>query len=183
MLRGEKVTSDGNPVDEIAEGSAGKESGEGFLAAENDFYGEVRVGRRAHKEAKICQRLGIDEVGLVNDEYRREVRILGAIEDLKEEIVLAPPWDFSEPSHDEAKQGARRDSRKVKINGSVTVLGETFHEAPEQGGFPDACLADHKGDGALLREVLEPWPKPGRCAHRPVSNPWEDVPERDGRSF
>ena len=46
-----EVTSNGDSVDKIAQAATGEELGEGFLAAEEDLYGDLGIDRRAHQEA------------------------------------------------------------------------------------------------------------------------------------
>jgi hypothetical protein len=95
-------------------------------------------------------------VCLVDDKNGRKVSLSCALEDLKKEGVLAAFGGFSQLGHNEAEQGARADSREMKIDGAKAVFGEVLDEEPQQSRFSDTGLAHHEGKCSLPGEILEP---------------------------
>jgi len=104
-------------------GGALEDVPEGLLAAEDDFKHQVFFDA-GYQEPQIGQAVGIDEMGLVDEQQSEFFGLFEAGQDLKQHAVLAHFGFFSELGEDEPQEAVGPDGGEMKIQRLIAVLGQ-----------------------------------------------------------
>jgi len=95
-------------VDQVGVRGALQDVPQGVLAAQDDFKRQVFLDT-GYQKPKIGKALGIDEMGLVDEQECQLLILFEAGKDLKQHAVLAHLGFFSELGEDEPKEAVGPD--------------------------------------------------------------------------
>jgi len=145
----------GGSVDQVGVRGALQDVPQGLLAAEDNFKRQVFFDA-GYEKPQIGQALGIDEMGLVDEQECELFILFEAGKDLKQHAVFAHFGFFTELGEDEPQEAVGPDGSEMKIQRLIAVLGKLVDKEPEQGRLAHAGCSEDQGDFALLFEELEP---------------------------
>jgi hypothetical protein len=150
------VVSDADPVEEVEVGGSLEGVEEGVLAGEEDLDRGPVFEDRGDEEPQVSETVRGDEVGVVDEEDEGLLGVLGPIEDLEEQALLASGRGiFAEGGEHELEQGGCPEVGDVDIDREELGWAEATLEEPEDGGFSEACGPGEQSDFAVLREELK----------------------------
>lgn len=120
----------GNAVDQVGVRGTFEDIPEAFLAAQDDFERYLFIDG-GDQQAQVGQGLGINQMGLIDDQQGAFFVLFDALEDLQQHAVLSHPGSFAEFGDNKPEKGVGLDGCEMKVKGMIPVVWQLMDEEPQ----------------------------------------------------
>ena len=113
-----QMVADGDPVQHVA--VSAEQFQQRRLAGQDQFQGRLVVEGRTDQQAKIGEGLGLEQVGLVQQDQQRPLGLAGMVADLAQELVFAPEGRLPQVTDQQPQQVVAGELGQVHVAGLDT---------------------------------------------------------------
>ena len=134
-----QMVADGDPVQHVA--VSAEQFQQRRLAGQDQFQGRLVVEGRTNQQAEIGEGLGLEQVGLIQQDQQRPLGLAGMVADLAQELVFAPEGRLPQVPDQQPQQVVAGELGQVHVAGLDTGPAEFVPEAFQEGRFAHAAGA------------------------------------------